>query len=201
MKEITFREYRNIDITVWAVMTLLFEVITTFATVKWFYAQPVALSVTLAIVCAVMVRWNGYAALMAVIGGFATCIVSGASAEQYVIYCVGNVFALCGMLVIKWLGKEKIAESFMKKMLFAIVSYAGLVIGRWLVSLLFGGDLTALLVYATTDIMSLLFAIVILFVLSKCDGMLEDQKAYLFRLERERKESEGCPDSDEGIIL
>ena len=40
----------------------------------------------------------------------------------------------------------------------------------------------------TTDIISLLFAFVIMFILRGVDGMIEDQKAYLFRLERQRKE-------------
>lgn len=201
MKEITFREYRNIDIMIWTVITVVFELLTTMATIKWFSQQPVALSITLAMICAVMIRWNGYGALMAVVGGLATCIVSGASAQQYVIYCVGNVFALLAWFVIKWLGKEKIAGKFMARLLYVTVAYAGMALGRWIVSLLFGGDLQALLVYLTTDIISLLFAVVIVHILSKCDGMLEDQKSYLLRLERERREEEGTPEADGGYLL
>ena len=201
MKEITFREYRNIDIMIWTVITVVFEILTTVATIKWFSQQPVALSITLAMICAVMMRWNGYGALMAVVGGFATCIVSGASAQQYVIYCVGNIFALLAWLIIKWLGKERIAEKFMARLLYVAVAYVSMAFGRWLVSLVFGGDLKALLVYLTTDIISLLFAVVIVHILSKCDGMLEDQKTYLFRLERERKEAEGTADADDGYLL
>lgn len=201
MKEITFREYRNIDIMIWTVITVVFELLTTMATIKWFSQQPVALSITLAMICAVMIRWNGYGALMAVAGGLATCIVSGASAQQYVIYCVGNVFALLAWFVIKWLGKEKIAGKFMARMLYVTVAYVGMALGRWIVSLLFGGDLQALLIYLTTDIISLLFAVVIVHILSKCDGMLEEQKSYLLRLERERREEEGTPEADGGYLL
>lgn len=46
----------------------------------------------------------------------------------------------------------------------------------------------ALVVYLTTDIISLLFAEVIVVLLRKVDGMIEDQKSYLLRLEEERKE-------------
>ena len=201
MKEITFREYRNIDIMIWTVITVVFELLTTMATIKWFSQQPVALSITLAMICAVMIRWNGYGVLMAVAGGLATCIVSGASAQQYVIYCVGNVFALLAWFVIKWIGKEKIAGKFMVRMLYVTVAYVGMALGRWIVSLLFGGDLQALMVYLTTDIISLLFAVVIVHILSKCDGMLEDQKSYLLRLERERREEEGTPEADGGYLL
>ena len=64
-------------------------------------------------------------------------------------------------------------------------------------SLFFGGDLTALLVYATTDVISLLFAEIILLILRNTDGMIEDQKAYLLRLDKERREEEPVPVSED----
>lgn len=188
MKRITVEQYRNVDLMMWIVMTLIFETITTMATIKWFYLQPVALSITLALVCAVMMRWNGYAAIIAVVGGLVVCIISGANIEQYIIYCIGNMFALVAMLLMKYMGKEKIQNGFLSKVLFATVAYVGMVLGRWLVSLFFGGDFTAFTVYITTDIMSLLFAVMILHILGKCDGMIEDQKAYLKRVWEEDEE-------------
>ncbi len=188
MKRITVEQYRNVDLMMWIVMTLIFETITTMATIKWFYLQPVALSVTLALVCAVMMRWNGYAAIIAAIGGLVVCIISGANIEQYIIYCIGNIFALIAMPLMKYLGKEKIQKGFLNKVLFATVAYVGMVLGRWIISLFFGGDFTAFTVYITTDIMSLLFAVMILHILGKCDGMIEDQKAYLQRVWEEDEE-------------
>ena len=188
MKRITVEQYRNVDLMMWIVMTLIFETITTMATIKWFYLQPVALSVTLALVCAVMMRWNGYAAIIAAIGGLVVCIISGANIEQYIIYCIGNMFALIAMPLMKHLGKEKIQNGFLNKVLFATVAYVGMVLGRWIISLFFGGDFTAFTVYITTDIMSLLFAVMILHILGKCDGMIEDQKAYLQRVWEEDEE-------------
>lgn len=188
MKQITFEQYRSVDITIWAVMIILFEMITTLATTRWFSSQPVALSIGLALVCAVMMRWNGYAALHAVVGGLVFCIVSGATIEQYFIYCIGNVFALVALIFIKIWGKEEIRNSVSKLTIFVTGAYLGMVVGRWGVSLFFGGDLMALVVYATTDIITLLFAIIVIHMLRKTDGMIEDQKAYLFRVERERKE-------------
>lgn len=188
MRRITVEQYRNVDLMMWIVMTLIFETITTMATIKWFYLQPVALSVTLALVCAVMMRWNGYAAIIATIGGLVVCIISGANIEQYIIYCIGNMFALIAMPLMKYLGKEKIQKGFLNKVLFATVAYVGMVLGRWIISLFFGGDFTAFTVYITTDIMSLLFAVMILHILGKCDGMIEDQKAYLQRVWEEDEE-------------
>lgn len=188
------------DLFIWIILVLVFELIATFATTRWFDQQAVAISITLAMTCAVMVRWGWRAAAIAVAGGAAFSFASGASAEQYAIYCVGNAFALVGLLVIKWLGEERIRQKFFEKMIYVIVSYIGVALGRWLVSLLFGGEIMTFVVYLTTDVISLVFAVVIAHILSKCDGMLENQKTYLFRLERERKENEGCPETDEIIL-
>ncbi|MBR5207543.1 MAG: hypothetical protein IKV65_03475 [Erysipelotrichaceae bacterium] len=188
MRQITFKEYRNIDLAILAAITFVFEVIATLAAAKWFPAQPIAFSITVAMICVVMMRWSGYAAIHAAVGGFAFCAASGATIEQVLVYCIGNVFALGALLLIRLWGKEELRKDPFKRSMFAVTAYMGAVLGRWLVSLLFGGDLTALVVYATTDIISLLFALIVLNLLAKSDGMIEDQKTYLLRLQREKEE-------------
>ena len=188
MNRITFKQYRSIDLAMFTILTMVFEAVTTVATNRWFYAQPVALSVTLALVCITMMRWGGFAAIPAVVGAFVFCVASGATIEQYLIYCIGNLGALAALLVTRLFEKEKVRTGTGKLALFGFVAYVGMVLGRWLVSLLYGGDLMAFAVYATTDIITLLFTMVILFLFRRTDGMMEDQKAYLFRMERERKE-------------
>ena len=188
MRQITFKEYRNIDLAILAAITFVFEVIATLAAAKWFPAQPIAFSITVAMICVVMMRWSGYAAIHAAVGGFAFCAASGATIEQVLVYCIGNVFALSALLLIRLWGKEQLRKDPFKRSMFAVTAYMGAVLGRWLVSLLFGGDLTALVVYATTDIISLLFALIVLNLLAKSEGMIEDQKTYLLRLQREKEE-------------
>ena len=188
MRQITFKEYRNIDLAILAAITFVFEVIATLAAAKWFPAQPIAFSITVAMICVVMMRWSGYAAIHAAVGGFAFCAASGATIEQVLVYCIGNVFALGALLLIRLWGKEELRKDPFKRSMFAVTAYMGAVLGRWLVSLLFGGDLTALVVYATTDIISLLFALIVLNLLAKSEGMIEDQKTYLLRLQREKEE-------------
>jgi len=188
MNQITFKQYRNIDITILVVLTVVFEAITTLAASKWFVLQPVALSISLALVCIAMMRWSGWASVLAVAGGMTFCVVSGATPEQYLIYCAGNVAALLALAVIRIFGKEAIRNSIPKLLIFGVSGYAGMALGRWLVSLFFGGDIMAFVVYLTTDIMSLVFAEIILILFRKSEGMLEDQKAYLLRLDREKRE-------------
>lgn len=188
MNNITFKQYRNIDLTIFAVLLALSEAITTVATNKWFYAQPVAISTTLIFICIIMMRWGGFAAIHAVLGGLVFCVASGASAEQFLVYAVGNCAALSGLIWLRVFGKDKVRVSAARLMLFVATSYLTMQLGRWLISLPFGARPDTLLVYLTTDIVSLLFAAVVMVITSKLDGVIEDQKSYLFRLQREKEE-------------
>ena len=69
-------------------------------------------------------------------------------------------------------------------------TYLFMTVGRWLVSLVFVFKLETILGFMTTDIVSLVVLIVGMIALRKSDGMIEDQKAYLLRLDRERREEE-----------
>ena len=195
MGNITFKQYRKIDICIFSVLLIISETVTTLATNHWFVEQPVAISTTLVFICMVMMRWNVFALIPAMIGGTVFCIASSATVEQYLIYTVGNCAALIAMLWFKPLGKDGIRKSFFKLLLFVSTAYIAMQIGRWLLSLPFGADFRTLLVYLGTDVISLLFAVVIMALMRNADGMIEDQKSYLFRLQREREEQRMQPPS------
>lgn len=193
MKEITFQQYRTIDIIILVALTTIFEGIATLATARWFALQPVAISIGLAMICIVMMRWGLPAAFAAIAGGFVFCALSGATAQQFVIYCIGNIFALLGMVWFKVFGKEGIRKSLWLVTLFVSTAYVGQVLGRTLFAVLFGDPVSAFVTFITTDIMSLVFAILVIALFRKTDGMLEDQKAYLLRLDKQKKETRDEP--------
>ena len=177
-----------------SILLIISEAVTTLATNKWFAAQPVAISSTLLFICIFMMRWNGYAAIAAVLGGAVFCIASGATLEQFVIYAGGNLLSLLALLWFKAYRKDDVRLGSFKLSFFTISVYLLMQLGRWLISLAFCGGLWNIVGYITSDVISLLFAVIILFLLRGVDGMIEDQKAYLFRLERERKEKAEMPD-------
>ena len=115
------------------------------------------------------------------------CIASGANPEQYLVYIIGNCAALSAMVWFKIWSKDKIRESYFKTFVFAASAYVAMQLGRWLLSLPFNARLDTLVVYLATDIVSLLFTVVVMMIMRNTEGMLEDQKAYLFRLQRERE--------------
>ena len=187
MGNITFKQYRNIDLSIFAVLLAVSEAITAFATRKWFAAQPVAITTTLLFLCICMMRWSGYAAIHAAIGGLVFCMASGGNPQQFVIYVVGNLFAMLGLFWFKVFKKDDIRQSPAKLISFVISIYLLMQTGRWLISMIFSHNPSVILVYLGTDIISLLFTCIVMIILRKSEGMIEDQKALLFRQQRERE--------------
>lgn len=187
---LTFKQYRAIDLTILAVVLCVCEFLTAMGATVWFPGQLFALSPTVTMVCIVMMRWNGYAAVHAVLGGLVYCLASGASGEQILIYCAGNLFALLALILFKVFGKKKIKEKFGFTVLFTLAAFLGAQLGRWLISLLFGSSPDTIIVFLTTDSLSLLFAVVVVLISRRVDGLFEDQKEYLIRVQAERKRKE-----------
>lgn len=187
MNNISFKQYRGIDLTIWLVILSVFEYITVMAAARWFPDELYTLSQVVAVLCIVMMRWGGYAVIHAVAGGIVFCLVQGASPEQIAVYCIGNCFALIALAFFKAVGKETVRTKLHFTVLFTVAAFCGAQLGRWLVSLVFGGTAGSIAAFFTADSLSLLYAVVIVLVSRKVDGLFEDQKSYLIRTEAERR--------------
>ena len=184
---LSFKQYRTIDLGIMLFMLAVAEVVITKAATVWFPYESYVLSPTIAIVCIVMMRWGGFAAVHAFGGGLALCIASGAGPNQYAVYCIGNCFALIALVLLKALGKEKIRSTPSLTVLFVAVAFCGAQVGRWLVGLLMGGSAGDIIMFLTTDSLSLMFALLAVLISRRVDGLFEDQMAYLVRTQEERK--------------
>ena len=181
-------QYRAIDLSLFAVMLIIFETIAVSAAVRWFPAEPYTVSVTAAITAIVMMRWGAWAAIHAVLGGLVFCRTSGGTLQQYAVYCIGNLLALGALGLKKAYGTEGIRRDVLKTLLFGGVTLVLMQLGRFLVSLVFGAQASQALGFFTTDVISLLFTLVIIWIVRRLDGMLEDQKHYLQRIRKEQEE-------------
>lgn len=190
MKQITFKEYRKIDLIILCILTAVFEAIATLASNQWFSLQAMTVSVTLAFTCITFLRWNLFAVLPSFIGSLVYCAVTGGNLKQFLIYCGGSLFVIIAFPLLNKLTKEKIRKDFLCKAFFACCVYLCLIVGRWFFSIPFEFSFDTFLAFLGTDALSLLFAILILAVSTNIDGLIEDQKSYLLRLEKERKETQ-----------
>lgn len=200
MKQITFKQYRKIDIAILSVLTMIFEGIATYAAnYKLWAAQPLAVSVTLTMTCIAMLRWSELALIPSVLGSFIYCVVSGGSLSQYIIYCLGSLFCIFTVPLLKKLDKEKVRCNFLRRAAFVLINYVFIVLGRWLVSLVFTFSLSSIVafVFSPTDLLSLLFALLVVSLAKNADGLIEDQKTYLLRLEEEKQEESQADQNDQ----
>ena len=105
---------------------------------------------------------------------------------MFVVVCVGNLFGLFVLFMHKIVGKQKIRDSVGWSVLYVVVCYLCITVGRLLVSLVFTLQ-DEVITYTLYDLLSMVFAIVVVLVCRKQNGMFEDQKHYLLRLDAEKK--------------
>ena len=186
-------KYRTIDLTLFAVMLCVFETVLVKASTRWFPNEPYTVSVTAAVTAIVMMRWGPWAAIHALLGGLVFCYASGAAPWQYLIYCGGNLFSMAALLLKRRMGEEAIRTDALKTLLFGLCAIALMQAGRVLASLLTGAALSAALGFFTTDVVTVLFTLMIVWIVRRLDGVWEDQQHYLLRLrEEQEKERGGC---------
>lgn len=189
-KQISFRQYRAMDLFLFTALLCGCEALITLGATRWFPGEPYTLSITPAVTAIVMVRWGGFAAIPAVLGAGVFCFVSGAALPQYLIYCVGN---LASLLLTRFLcgdGWKRLHENVLLAMLYGLSTALLMQLGRLVLGLVMGGSLRVCVGFVATDTLSTLFAVLIVWIARRLDGMLEEQKHYLHRvaeeMERER---------------
>ncbi len=184
----TVAEYRAIDLTLFALMTFIGEWLVVNAARFWFPEQLYVLSIVPLVTAIVMMRWGPWAAIHAVAGGLAFCLGSGAEAPQFVVYCGGNLLGLGALGLLRVWGKERVRSDALLTIAFGAVTVLLMQLGRALLSLLFGGAAGEMIVFFTTDVITLLFTAVVIWIARRLDGVFEDQINYLLRISREQEE-------------
>ena len=189
-KQISFRQYRTMDLFLFTALLCGCEALITLGATRWFPGEPYTLSITPAVTAIVMVRWGGFAAIPAVLGAGVFCFVSGAALPQYLIYCVGNLASLVLTRLLCGDGWKRLHENVLMAMLYGLSTALLMQLGRFVLGLVMGGSLRVCVGFVTTDTLSTLFAVLIVWIARRLDGMLEEQRHYLHRvaeeMERER---------------
>ena len=178
----TADQYRTIDLSLFALMLMVFESVIVRAAVRWFPSEPWTVSVVPAITAIVMVRWGPWCGIHAALGGIVTVLAMKGSGIQFLIYGIGNlaVFAVWP-LQRKW-GWEILHENVLVNLLFSILTVLAMQAGRALTALITGTPPAGLPLFVTTDSITYIFTLVIVWITSRLDGILEDQKHYLERI-------------------
>lgn len=181
-RQLTFAQYRAIDLTLFAVMLCVSEAVIVTAATFWFPDQLYTVSVSGALTAIVLMRWGPWAGLHAALGGLAYALVSRGTAEQALIYCAGNLLSLLMLAPLRLLGGERIRRDATLSVCFGLATLLCMQLGRALTALALGKPAGSCLGFFTTDALSLLFTGVIVWIARRLDGIFEDQKHYLLRV-------------------
>lgn len=182
-KQRTFQEYRAIDLSMLAVMVAVFEYLLVTAARFWFPNELYTVSLAAALTSIVYMRWGYWGAFHAVEAGFVFCLFGEGTKEQFLIYCIGNLFSLLAVVLLHAVGKEKVRTDGFLAILFPLLVLLLMQGGRAIVAFVLGAAPAALIGFFATDSLSLLFTGVIIWIARRLDGIYEDQKHYLLRIQ------------------
>ena len=194
----SFNQYRLIDLGIFAVILIIFESIASKAALS-FTSQPYSISIVSAITCIIFMRWGIWGCFHAALGGFVYCFVTGGAADQYIIYMIGNLFSLAALLLLKRIGPDRVREKVFLSLLLSVLVSLLMQLGRGIVAVVFGASPNMIAGFVFTDSVSTLFAMVITGIVRKLDGVFEDQKSYLIRLNSEEENIEEGVDEGKRI--
>lgn len=186
--QLTVQQYRGIDLFLFALMLAIFEfIILKVARSGFFWDQPYTVSLAAAIAAIVYMRWGAWGAIHAALAGFLFCLYSGGTGKQYIIYIVGNLFSLAVAPVRKRVGPEKIRTGRWASLLFGLAVILLMQGGRAVVALLLGTSIREAPAFFFADCLSILFTLVVVWVVRRQDGIFEDQIHYLLRIQQEKE--------------
>lgn len=183
----SYKQYRTLDLFIFCLMYVVFEFITTKAATVWF-DEPYSISIMLPILLIVMMRWGEFVIFEAVIAAVSFVIMHGGSFPQLVIYTIGNLGFMLTLVYLLKIGKERVRESFVLSEVFAIVGFLTTQIFRGLVAMLIlKAPAVIISEFILTDMLSLVFTLVVIFVVRRVEDLFVDQKEYLLRIHNEEK--------------
>ena len=191
---VSYNQYKLVDILLFMVIMTALEAVNVFAIKQWFPDMLFAISLMFTVSLIVLVRWNFLAAIFTVLHGVLYCAFLSAfqnvGYEEYIIYAVGNSFLLLSWFIFKIIPKEKLFSKWYLTLIYPLIAFVLVLLGRAIVAACFGfGFVEALGSHFFTESLNIVFAIIVLLILRRLDGMLEDQKTYLKRVAREREEA------------
>ncbi len=193
-RRISYSQYKAIDLSIFAVLLIVFESLASKAAL-FFSSQPYFISIVPAVVCIVFMRWGVIGCVHAALGGLVYCIATGGGVVYYPIYIVGNLLAGFAVLYLKRIGSARVKGKVALSLLMAVLVSLLMQVGRGIIAIVLGVIAPrAILSFVLADVLSGVFAMVIVVIVRRLDGVFEDQRSYLKRMREEEMK-----DKEEGV--
>lgn len=180
--------YRNIDLMLWAALLVVFEgIILRASRSVLFIDQPFTVSLAAAITSIVYMRWGYWGGVHACLAGLVYGFLGGGTWIQLMIYAVGNLLSLAVVPLMNRIGREKLRQSQFLYLGIAYLTLFFMQTGRAIIGMAVGASFREALRFFTTDSLSAVFTLVIIWIVRRLDGVYEDQHHYLKRLHAQEK--------------
>ncbi len=180
--------YRNIDLMLWAAILIVFEGVIIRAARGFLFAdQAFTVSLAGALTCIVYMRWGAWGGLHAALAGAVYAVMNGGGWKPLLIYIIGNLLSLVCVPLMNRAGREKVRTTLWLSMAAGLGTVLLMQLGRALTGLVLGVPLEGCIRYFTTDALSLVFTLVIVWIVRRLDGVFEDQRHYLSRFQKEQE--------------
>lgn len=190
---ISIGQYRLTDLFLFAVILSVFDVIAHFAPMWFSGAAMFTFTLTVPITLLIMFRWGWPCVLFAIGDGILLCALNSPGVWQsYLSFSIGCGFICFLLIALKFIGKEKISQKWYFSALFTLAAWILMNSGITIMQTVCGGGFVSALAVnfglGANGLMSLALALLVILVMRRLDGMFEDQKRYLLRLDKERKD-------------
>lgn len=187
----SFRKYKVIDLSIFIILYIALEFLISLGATKWFPEQPFIVSIMLPMLLIVMMRWDKWSIFFAIISGVFYPLIYHGDWSEYLIYLLGNLGFMILLLFLFKVGKKRIKDSIFLTVCYTLIGFLLLEIFRGLGAIIFNGsNIIIIWKFIWTDMLSLIFSLLVILISRHLDGIFEDQKAYCFRKQKER-EKEG----------
>ena len=188
------RQYQLTDLTIFALILIGYDLIAFLLAPKVFGASATFIfTLTVPITLMVMMRWGWQSALFAVGDGLLLSALSAPlSWQSYLSLAVGNAAIALLLIPLKFIDKQKIAGKWYFSALFVVSAWILQVFGVTVMQAICGDNFVYALAYNAglngMGALALAAGIIVIIIMRRFDGIFEDQKHYLKRLDDERKE-------------
>lgn len=191
---ISLRQYCLTDLFLFAVILIAFELILHYAYQAFGRGAVFVFSPMPAIVLIVMMRWGWPSVFYAAGDGLLYCLLNlkaeGFENGFFAIYIIGNTAIMLLLLMTRFMGRKRIAGKWYFSLLFVIVGWLAVVLGRATVAACFSKNFLGAVLNQLMEPMTPAISVVIILIMRRLEGMLEWQRSYLKRLDDERKEKQ-----------
>ena len=187
----SFKQYRTLDLVIFVAMYAICEYLVVKAATVWF-DEPYSISIMLPLLLIVMMRWDKYAIVHAIAYAFLFVYYQKGSLNQYLIYLIGNLGFMITLVYLYKVGKQKVKDSFFHSLMYLLIGFILMELFRGLASIIIAGSPTGIILqFMMSDMLSLVFGLLVIIIVRNVEGLYMDQKQYLIQLNSQKENNDG----------